>query len=359
MQHDVHTLLCLLGKEAARELTLDQIHATIDMLPPFSGKRIAISGGEPVVRKDLLSIIEYAARDCGHAIDLYTNGWKFPSKVADRINELNNETGGMIRLQLSLEGSDAETNDAVRGKGSFDQALKSLEMFQRSGLNRSVVIFVCVTKNNIGQIDSLIELAERFDVSMLVFSQWQRQGNAAGTPWATIAPSMDEWVRAGEHLLKYNNPRLSVFGNFYGDLNNNEFGRFSLDRRLFPKHVYMYNSFPRISPNGDVWADQLWVDPDWTLGNVADGDLNDCFETAKFYEQLERMRSRKEKISECRQCEWRDLCEGGSPGHTFAEYGHMNEKDLFCDSRIYWFNRFVEYNVRVAEDAVRGVGAPI
>ncbi|MGY1984091.1 radical SAM protein [Nocardia gipuzkoensis] len=342
------------GKKLPGELTLAQIYKTIDMLPPFSGKRIAISGGEPVVRKDLLSIVEYAARDCGHAVDLYTNGWKFPDKVAQRLSELNRELGGVIRLQLSLEGADSETNDAVRGKGSFDQALKSLEVFRRNELNRSVTIFVCITKHNIGHIDSLIELAEKFDVSMLVFSQWQRQGNAADTPWATIAPGLDEWVGAGERLLKYHNPRLAVFGNFYGDLNNNEYGRFSLDRPLFPKHVYMYNSFPRISPNGDVWADQLWVDPNWVLGNVTRDDLTECFETPRFYEQLAQMRSRTENVPECRQCEWRDLCEGGSAGHTYAEFGHMNEKDLFCDSRMYWFNRFVEHQVQLVGDAVRG-----
>jgi radical SAM protein with 4Fe4S-binding SPASM domain len=315
------------------------------MLPPFSGKRIAISGGEPAVRRDCAQILEHCAVTCGHDVDLYTNGKRFPERLAKRVMEINEGPGGHVNIQMSLEGADAETNDRVRGQGSFDYAMKSLAMFMRLGLNRSTVLFVCITKDNIAQVDALIALAERFDVAALAFSQWQRQGNAAGTPWASIAPTTEEWVEAGEKLLAYDNPRLRVAGNFFGDLNNNEYGRFSLDRPLFPKHLYAYNAFPRIAPDGDVWADQLWVDKDWVLGNVADEDLADCFDKPKFYQQLADMRARIDSVSECQACEWRELCQGGSPGHTYAEYGHMNAKDLFCESRIYWFNRFVDHQV--------------
>jgi radical SAM protein with 4Fe4S-binding SPASM domain len=181
---------------------------------------------------------------------------------------------------------------------------------------------------------------------MLVFSQWQKQGNASSTPWSLIAPTLEEWVTVGEKLLNYNNPRLQVFGNFYGDLHNTSCGSFSLDDALFPKHLYFYNAFPRITPQGKIFADQLWVDPEWIIGDVQTNTLDKCFESPKFHEQLELMRKRAQNIDKCQSCEWRSLCEGGSPGHTYAEYGHMNEKDLFCDARIYWFNRFVEHKIK-------------
>jgi radical SAM protein with 4Fe4S-binding SPASM domain len=338
----------------AGELTLDEILKTIEALPPFSGKRIAISGGEPAVRKDCGDIVEYAAVECGHDVDLYTNGKNFPEALARRIVEINakqggnGQQGGNVRLQVSLEGAIATTSDQVRGEGSFADAMKTLRRFQEMGLNRSVVLFICITKNNIHEIDAMIKLAEDLDVAMLVFSQWQKQGNAGDTPWAELAPSVDEWVAAGEKLIRYKNPRLQLHGNFHGDLGNNELGRYSLDNPRFPKHTYFYNSFPRITPQGDVLADQLWVDPDWIVGNIRKDDLDACFETPKFYSQLEDMRARLGKVPECQACEWRNLCECGSPGHTYAEYGHMNAKDLFCESRIYWFNRYVEHQTERA-----------
>jgi radical SAM protein with 4Fe4S-binding SPASM domain len=331
------------GTPLPGEMSLDEIRKVIDMLPPNSGKRIAISVGEPIVRKGCMEIVEYCALECGHDVDLYTNGRHFPRKFAQHILEINALARGQVRIQLSLEGATALTHDLVRGQGSFNDAIDSLRMFQELGLNRITVLFVCLTKANFSEINEIIHLAEQFDVAMLVFSQWQRQGNAANTPWATIAPSVDEWVAAGEKLLAYQNSRLQVFGNFYGDIGNNEIGRLCLESPLFPKQLYYYNAFPRITPQGDIFADQLWVDRNWSLGNIRDGaTLESCFNSPKFYGQLEDMRQRTESIADCQACEWRRLCEGGSAGHTYAEYGHMKAKDLFCESRIRWFNRYLQ-----------------
>jgi radical SAM protein with 4Fe4S-binding SPASM domain len=336
------------GRRLPGELTLEEIYKTIDMLPPFSGKRIAISGGEPAIRRDCEDIIEYCTVKCGHDVDLYTNGKRFPQRLAERILDINRQGKAQVRIQVSLEGARPETNDLIRGKGSFDAAMKSLEMFKRMGLNRSVVLFVCATKYNIHEVDDLIKLAESLDVSMLVFSQWQKQGNASDTPWSSVAPSLEEWIAVGEKLLKYNHPHLKVTGNFWGDLNNDPYGRFCPDGSLFPKQLYFYNVFPRITPDGHIFADQLWVNPDWILGNVRQNTLDKAFESPKFYDQLNQMRKRWLNIAVCKACEWRSLCEGGSPGHTYAEYGHMNERDWFCEARIYWFNRFVEHQVEKA-----------
>jgi radical SAM protein with 4Fe4S-binding SPASM domain len=334
------------GKKLPNELTLEEIYNTINMLPPFSGKQIAISGGEPAIRKDCIDILEYCAVERGHDVDLYTNATNFPQTLIDCIIEINKRKDcGKVKIQVSLEGATPETHNLVRGKGSFESTIQTLEKFKKFGFNRLTTLFVCMTKNNFHEVDQLIELAERFDVAMLVFSQWQKQGYASDTPWESIAPKTEEWVAIGEKLLKYKNPRLTVHGNFYGDLNNNLLGRFCLDGPFFPKHLYFYNSFPRITPQGDVLADQLWVDPDWFLGNVRDVTLDECFDSPKFYDQLEQMRQRTEKIEECQSCEWQTLCKSGSPGHTYAEYGHMDKKDLFCESRKYWFNKFIEHQV--------------
>lgn len=336
------------GEPLPFEMSMDELRDAVDLLPPFSGKRIAVSGGEPVVRRGCMDLVEYCALERGHDVDLYTNGWKFPRKFALRVLEVNRRGRGRVRIQMSLEGATPRTHDMVRGEGAFEEALESLRMFREVGVNRDCVVFVCASKHNIHEVDDLIELCEEFDVQMLVFSQWQRQGNASDTPWSEIGPDTDAWVEAGEKILEYDGPRLQVHGNFFGDLRNDGEGRFSLDEPRFPKHVYFYNAFPRVTPQGDILADQLWVDPDWILGNVRDGDtFETCFTSSEFFGQLQRMRERTEHIPACRACTWRRLCEGGSAGHTYAEYGHMRERDVFCESRIRWFERYVEHWARV------------
>jgi radical SAM protein with 4Fe4S-binding SPASM domain len=341
------------GKRLPDELTTEEIFGVVDQLSSFSGKRIAVSGGEPTIHPDISTIIDYCAVSCGHAVDLYTNGVRFPDGLARHLAELRERDAVDLTIQISLEGATSRSNDAVRGLGSFVATLRTLDMLNSLGLHRAVTLFVCVTKQNLGELDDIAALAERLDVSTLVFSQWQRQGNASAIPWSIVGPTTPEWIAAGERLLRHKSTRLNVFGNFFGDLNNDPFGRYALDSPLFPKHIYSYNAFPRIAPDGTVFADQLFVDPDWSLGNVRDRSLEQMFDSPAFYEQIERMRGRPQRIAECRACVWQPLCEGGSPGHTLSEYGHLDERDVFCDSRIYWFERFVRRQVaRATEGAV-------
>ena len=333
------------GDKLPNELTDAELRMVVDQFPPFSDKLIAITGGEAAVRRNALDLVEYCAVERGHKVDLYTNGYKFPAKFAARVMDINAIGEGRVNLQVSLEGATADTNDAVRGKGVFDQVVKSLAMFKEMGLNRNTQLFICITKNNIHELDAMIEIAERFDLARLVFSQWEAQGNAADTPWRSIAPRLEDWTAAGEKLLAYDNPRLKIRGNFFGDLNNSREGRYTLERGLFPKQLFAYNVFPRVSPDGWIFADQLWVDQEWSLGNVRDVTLAEAFRSERFQEHLRLFKERAETIDECRSCQWIELCGGGHPGHTLSEYGGLTHKDAFCDARMYWFERYVNRHV--------------
>ncbi|WP_157756910.1 hypothetical protein [Plantactinospora sp. KBS50] len=57
---------------------------------------------------------------------------------------------------------------------------------------------------------------------------------------------------------------------------------------------------------------------------------------------------------ECRSCDWVALCGSGSPGHTHAEYGDVNHRDLFCESRQYWFERYVERQLSAVDTGPAG-----
>jgi len=339
------------GQKLPDELSDAELRMVVDQLPSFSGRAIAISGGEPAVRKGCLDLVEYCAVERGHDVDLYTNGYKFPRRFAERLIGIAERSPGELQLQVSLEGATDATNDLIRGRGAFARTTETLEMFRELGLNRQTTVFVCITKLNIDQLDRIIALCERLDVARLHFSQWQRQGNASDVPWESIAPTVEEWLEAGERVLSYTGERLDMTGNFFGDLKNTPSGRFTLEPSLFPKHLYFYNAFPRISPDGWIFADQFWTNRDWALGNVREMTLAEAFDSPTFHAQLDAMRARTERVADCGRCIWRDLCGSGSPGHTYAEYGHLWEKDLFCDARMRWFERYADTQIERVLDA--------
>jgi radical SAM protein with 4Fe4S-binding SPASM domain len=333
------------GTKLADELTDEELRAVVDQVPQTSSSAVVISGGEPTVRKGCLDFVEYCTLARGHHVDLYTNGYKLTAKFAARILDISARSDRRLRLQISLEGASAQTNDLVRGSGTFARTTASLKLLQDHGLTRSTTIFICLTRSNIAELEEMIALCERYDVSHLHLSQWQRQGNARDIPWATIAPDLGDWIAAGERVLRHDNPRLTVTGNFFGDLKNTQEGDFTLDHALFPKHLYFYNAFPRVSPDGMIFADQFWTSPDWSLGNVREMTLAEAFQSPRFEEQMKLFASRLARVPECQACEWAALCECGSPGHTYAEYGHLWAKDLFCDARIVWFERYLDAQI--------------
>src|SRR5207253_2948530 len=94
---------------------------------------------------------------------------------ADRIKTLKESGPATMRVQLSIESAGSRTHYLVRGFGSCRGALQTLAMFRDVVINRSTVLFVCFTKQNIAEVDDLINQAVKFDGAMPVFSQWRRQ----------------------------------------------------------------------------------------------------------------------------------------------------------------------------------------
>src|SRR5262245_42629968 len=87
--------------------------------------RLGLTGGEPLLRKDLFEILD-AATDAGLHPCLTTNALLLTEEIA---RELGRRP--LVWLNVSLEGPTAEVNDAVRGIGTFDAVLQKLELLRR------------------------------------------------------------------------------------------------------------------------------------------------------------------------------------------------------------------------------------
>ena len=106
---------------------------------------VNIGGGEPTVRRDFWELLDYAtAHDVG--VKFSTNGRRItpPRRAASPRD--------YVDVQVSLDGATAEVNDAVRGAGSFDTALRAMERLAEAGL-RGFKISVVFTRQNVGQLD--------------------------------------------------------------------------------------------------------------------------------------------------------------------------------------------------------------
>jgi AdoMet-dependent heme synthase len=91
----------------------------VDELHELGAKWFGLSGGEPLIRKDVFEIIAHA-KSLGMNVSLITNGFYVKGDILDNLAKYE------VMTAVSLDGVE-ETNDLTRGKGSYATALKAME----------------------------------------------------------------------------------------------------------------------------------------------------------------------------------------------------------------------------------------
>jgi len=329
------------GNKKETELTKEELFNIIDQLEPGSGKKICITGGEPFLHPDFFELIEYTAVTRMLETDIYTNALLINEETAHRLKDINDRSPYGINIQISLEGANAEINDRVRGKGVFDKVGETINLLSKIGMNKNIVLFVCLTKENISQVADMINLAEILNIKALKFSQWQKQGRALDVSWADKSPTMEEWVNCGHILLEYPHQQTYLLGNFWGDLKNDSPLGFSLDGKLFPKFCCNFKVAPRIDCQGNVWPCQVYVDKDFIVGNIKTESIESIFRSGIYRRMFKDCEERENSVSECQSCQWKSFCGGGCSGFAYAEHQTLKKKDFFCEVRKYWFEQYI------------------
>ena len=124
-------------------LTLEEVHKAIECASQLGIKHIRFTGGEPTVRKGLLSLIERTAQTPGiESVALTTNAILLPNMATDL------KAAGLSRVNISLDTLDAEQYRFITRRGNLDDALKGVEAALSSGLSPVKLNTVVVRRLN-------------------------------------------------------------------------------------------------------------------------------------------------------------------------------------------------------------------
>jgi MoaA/NifB/PqqE/SkfB family radical SAM enzyme len=121
---------------------------------------LGLTGGEPLLRKDLFDIIDLATNHGLHPC-VTTNGLLVDEEVARAFGERD-----LVWLNVSLEGATAESNDAVSGTGSFDRVMDRLAVLRR---HTTFTLAFTITSANVDEIEACVRLSEQVGASTAVF----------------------------------------------------------------------------------------------------------------------------------------------------------------------------------------------
>ncbi len=138
----------------AQLLTYEEIHRIVEIMAPLGLRRIRLTGGEPLVRKDLPLLVEMLAGVGGiQDLALSTNGVLLGGGMAARLRD-----AGVTRVNVSLDSFRRERVDALaRRPGTYDKVLEGLEAAEEAGLEPVKVNVVLIRGKN---DDEIVDFAD-------------------------------------------------------------------------------------------------------------------------------------------------------------------------------------------------------
>lgn len=144
---------------------------------------LILTGGEPLVRKDIFDLASYAS-DMGFTVVLGTNGVLLREAEAKRMRQ-----SGIQGASISLDSVDPQRHDAFRRlPGSWEAAVRATRVLTAEGLDFS--IHTSITDWNADEMPAMIDLARDLGARVLNFFFLVRTGR--GTDLTDITPQQYE-----------------------------------------------------------------------------------------------------------------------------------------------------------------------
>lgn len=334
------------GKPWKDELTTEEAKHAIDIFDRAGVTIIAFSGGEPLVRSDIMQLTKYAA-DKGIYVAVATNGTLITKKKAKELKE-----AGVQFAQISLDGIDAKTHDAFRRiKGAFDKTVEGIKNAVAEGF--FVEISTTVTRYNYKQIPDIVQFSE--DLGADWFMAYNFVPTGRGKDMFEMDLSPDEREEALKMLwseLK-SGRKINVLSTAP------QFARVALqheeeeNEKVVPTHFYnpkfagqLVNLaefiggcgagrfYMSMRANGDL---QPCVFFPLKVGNILKDDFEEMWKHSKVLQELRN----KDMLHGCNTCDYRYYC-GGCRARAYAYTGDYLAPDPGCINNKRTYEKVIE-----------------
>ena len=316
-----------------RELTTEESFRLIDRLADFGRPILVFTGGDPMMRRDLFDLIEYAAEK-GLRCSLTPTATALPTVA--RLQKA--KEAGIRRIALSLDAPTPQVHDEFRQvSGSWDRTMRILHNAEEVGL--SVQVNTTVTTFNADLLPEMVPFIQEVDaVQWSVFflvptgraqSKWMASPEkheeifhwlydlSQDAPFdikATAAPMYRRVAIERKRAEAENGEQVTFQGagfQYADGLNRPTKGVNDGNGFLFISHL------GQIMPSGFLPID---------CGNVRTDDIVEVYRDHQVFRDLRDYDRLKGK---CLICDYRDVC-GGQRGRAYGLTGDYMESDPAC-----------------------------
>jgi mycofactocin radical SAM maturase len=297
------------GKRDPRELTTRESEQVIDELAAMQVFYVNVGGGEPLVRRDFLHLVEYAI-ERGVGVKFSTNGGLLTADHAARVAAMD-----YVDVQISLDGATPETNDPIRGPGSYAAARRAMDRLAEARFG-PFKISVVVTRYNVPELDALEALADSYGAQLRI-TRFRPSGRGAQI-WDRLHPTAEQqralyrWLRERPDVLTGDSFfHLSGLGEPLPGLNLCGAGRIVC----------------LVDPVGDVYACPFVLHDTFKAGSVREpGGFTRVWRESALFHELREPTS----AGACASCGLYDRCQGGCMAAKFFTGLPLDGPDPEC-----------------------------
>lgn len=322
------------SKKYEGELDTGEALRFIDHLAEFKVPVILFSGGEPLLREDLMTLATYA-KDKGIRPTISTNGTLLTRELTASLKNL-----GIGYIGVSLDGI-GDNNDRFRGRaGAFTAALAGIrncrEAEQRVGLRFTI------NRHNYNELNAIFDLIEEEQIPRVCFYHLVYSGRGSKMMDEDITreearQALDlimertlDFHRRGiqKEILTVDNHADGVY--IYLKLKDKDPARARQVLELLRLNGGNRTGIAigAVDWYGNVHPDQFTQNH--TFGNVRERKFGDIWSDT-LQPVLAGLKNRKPLLKgRCAACKWLDVCNGNFRARAEAVTGDFWESDPAC-----------------------------
>lgn len=309
-----------------RGLSTDQITSAIDSAIALGTGRFYFTGGEPFLRSDIFDLIEYVCEEKAKELIILTNATLINEELIRRLDKFDKER---LRIQVSLDGSTPQINDTIRGRGSFEKAVKGIENIVTNGFSPTVT--TAITGTNVDDVPNITRLLGKLGVKTHHLLWIHQRGRATDNRNGVFVPI--------ERLIDVTKNAKKVADEIAISIDNLDSYRFRANGIRGARYDLgnaCYDSMCLFS-NGDVYPSAAFAGhTDLKCGNIFDDSLENIWKNSSV--AIAFRNATLQNKEKCRRCHLRFICGGGDIEHSLfysKDDFRLNGNDFPPDSGIH------------------------
>lgn len=298
-------------------LSTEEMKHILDKIFELNIDNLYLTGGEPLIRKDINIILKYIGENFNGEVRLLTNGTFIDMDMAKLLRKYVNA------VSISVDGWDEKSSEFVRGKGTFKKVLSAISNLKGVGFDKETIILTmtCIYQNN-NHKEEFYEFCKKLNVTGAV-----RQFSAFGRGYENY-----EKIGVKNHLIVDSNLESQI-EDIKEELECKIFCRAGIGKLM-------------INEKGDIYPCLVLEYDDYKFGNVLNDGLREMVQSENYKNLIEKIfkETPVDSKEHCKNCKVRYFCMDRCLGVSRSYYDNEDICEERCNQMRDYLNRVIWEN---------------